>query len=100
MKSLKTMNGLSYDMLSGSQGQMARLDSIKIRDMMQQMELGIDKIQLTPPHLESPMLYTGIQVKHREPMREHELSTEEFLNLFDKTESLRMAYIPHFITNA
>ena len=31
-------------------------------------------------------------------MRERELSTEEFLNLFERHESLKMAYIPHFIT--
>ena len=31
-------------------------------------------------------------------MRERDLSTEEFLNLFERHESLRMAYIPHFIT--
>lgn len=31
-------------------------------------------------------------------MRERDLSTEEFLNLFERLESLRMAYIPHFIT--
>lgn len=31
-------------------------------------------------------------------MRERDLSTEEFLNLFDRQESLRMAYIPHFMT--
>lgn len=39
-----------------------------------------------------------IKIKHREPMMERELSTEEFLNLFDRKESLVMAYVPHFIT--
>ena len=34
----------------------------------------------------------------RVPMQERDLSTEEFLNLFERKESLKMAYIPHFIT--
>lgn len=41
---------------------------------------------------------TGIQIKRPEPMRERELSTQEFLNLFDREESLRMVYVPHFLT--
>jgi len=36
-------------MLSGYQGQMAELDSIRVREMMQNQELNIDKIQFTPP---------------------------------------------------
>lgn len=50
------------------------------------------------PALIQPMIETGIRIKKREPVREHELSTEEFLNLFDKAESLKMAYVPHFMT--
>lgn len=97
MKSPTINNYPSSNMLA-SLNQMAGLDSIKIREMMQCQELNIDKIQFTPPHLESPTLFTGIQVKKREPMRERDLSTEEFLNLFERLESLRMAYIPHFLT--
>ncbi|ROS85998.1 hypothetical protein EEL33_08875 [Muribaculaceae bacterium Isolate-037 (Harlan)] len=98
MKYPKISNYPSFDMLSGYQGQMAELDSIRVREMMQNQELNIDKIQFTPPHLESTTLFTGIQVKQREPMQERDLSTEEFLNLFERKESLKMAYIPHFIT--
>lgn len=52
---------------------------------------------LKPNPIVKPMDF-GISVKKREPMRERDLSTEEFLNLFDRKESLTMAYIPHFIT--
>lgn len=45
-----------------------------------------------------PSFYGGLQIKKREPKKARELSTEEFLNLFDKKESLKMAYIPHFMT--
>lgn len=97
MKYPTTNNYLSSNMF-GSINQMSELDSVRVREMMQCQELTIDKIQLTPPNFESPTLFSGIQVKKREPMRERELSTEEFLNLFERQESLRMAYIPHFIT--
>lgn len=40
----------------------------------------------------------SLQIKKREPMRERELSTTEFLNMFDHAESLKMVYLPHFIT--
>lgn len=40
----------------------------------------------------------GVHIKVRKPMQERDLSTEELLNLFDKKESLTLAYIPHFIT--
>lgn len=49
MKYPKNMNCLSIDMLSGYQGQMAELDSIRVREMMQNQELNIDKIHFTPP---------------------------------------------------
>lgn len=39
-----------------------------------------------------------IKIKKAERMKERELSTTEFLNLFDRKESLRMAYLPHYIT--
>lgn len=45
-----------------------------------------------------PMFDTGLQIQKREPLHERELSTEEFLNLFERSESLKMAYVPHFIT--
>lgn len=50
------------------------------------------------PFFARPLFDTGLQIKKREPMRERELSTEELLNLFERAESLKMAYIPHFIT--
>lgn len=50
------------------------------------------------PIFVKPMIDTGIHFKKREPMRERDLSTEEFLNMFDKADSLKMAYVPHFIT--
>lgn len=49
MKYPKISNYPSFDMLSGYQGQMAELDSIRVREMMQNQELNIDKIQFTPP---------------------------------------------------
>lgn len=47
---------------------------------------------------EQPSFVMELDIKPRKPMKERELSTEEFLNLFEKKESLVMAYIPHFIT--
>jgi len=91
-------NFLSSDILAGCPNPMSELDSIRVREMLQTEALNIDKLSNTPPNFISPTLFTGIQVKMREPMRERELSTEEFLNLFERQESLRMAYIPHFIT--
>lgn len=40
----------------------------------------------------------GIEMPKHKPMQERDLSTEELLNLFDRKESLTLAYIPHFIT--
>lgn len=72
------------------------LDNIKIPDaVITEMEKrGIS----ANPIPVKPMIDTGIHFKKREPMRERDLSTEEFLNMFDKADSLKMAYVPHFIT--
>lgn len=40
----------------------------------------------------------GIEMPKCKPMQERDLSTEELLNLFDRKDSLTLAYIPHFIT--
>lgn len=66
--------------------------------MRETIEAEMKKQGITPTIKQPASIFAGLQIKKREPMREHELSTEEFLNLFDKAESLRMAYIPHFIT--
>lgn len=76
--------------------EMAELDSIKIREMLQIPELNIGQTPL--PIFGQTSLFSGIQIKNREPIRERNLSTEEFLNLFERSESLKMAYIPHFLT--
>lgn len=70
------------------------LDSIKVRDLLQSSNLNIQPVSTQP----FPSMFPDLQIKRREPMRERSLSTEEFLNLFDRQESLRMAYIPHFFT--
>ncbi len=47
----------------------------------------------------APVLDTGVKLPPpREPVVERDLSTEEMLSLFDRKESLTMAYVPHFIT--
>lgn len=48
MKYPTTNNYLSSNMF-GSINQMAELDSVKVREMVQYKELDIDKIQFTPP---------------------------------------------------
>lgn len=56
MKSPTINNYPSSNMLA-SLNQMAGLDSIKIREMMQCQELNIDKIQFTPPFRISDIVY-------------------------------------------
>lgn len=36
--------------------------------------------------------------KEEQPLEAHEISTRDFLNMFEVGESLEMAYIPHFVT--
>lgn len=97
MKSPRINNYLFSDKALSFHGSMSELNSIKVREMMKCSELNIENLPLNL-NLMQPTLYSGIQVERHEPMRERDLSTEEFLNLFDRHESLRMAYIPHFIT--
>lgn len=98
MKSQKTNNFLSSEMLICNPAKTAELESVRVREFLQNKELNIDEMQITPPHLDTVNLSTGIQVKTVDPLQERELSTEEFLNLFERHDSMRMAYIPHFMT--
>jgi len=80
-----------------------KISSYPFSDMLGNIELP-DSIKAEmekrgiKPIFTKPLIDTGLQIKPREPMRERELSTEEFLNLFDRKESLKMAYVPHFMT--
>lgn len=50
------------------------------------------------PMFAQPSFISELQAVKREPMRERELSVEEILNLFERRDTLKIVYVPHFMT--
>lgn len=67
-------------------------------EMPQAIKDEIAKRGITPNPFAVKPIGIEVNIPKRKPMQERDLSTEEFLNLFERKESLTMAYIPHFIT--
>lgn len=70
-----------------------------VAELQQSFQTELAKCGMAQNLMAKPtMVDFGVRVNTSQPMRERDLSTEEFLNLFDRKESLKMAYVPHFIT--